>query len=112
VHETEGRVIPNGGRDIGFTMGSAGKDADPFEKTARRHDVPLETSPVPGGIFGDGFARCGACARSSSIVRCPGKTTGPGIRAPGLPSEIIDDGPEAPGCEVIPQDTRPRGGDA
>jgi len=39
VHETEGRVIPNGGRDIGFTMGSAGKDADPFEKTARHHSV-------------------------------------------------------------------------
>jgi len=103
VHETESQLILNGSCDIGFSMELARKDADLFAGIAHRHGVPLEISPVLAGIFEDGVARYGAYAQSPAIVRRLEEATGLSIRAPGFPPEIVDDEPEVPGHEAIPQ---------
>lgn len=102
VHETESQMILNGCRDINFTMDLVKKDIGLFDDIAKAHDVPLEISPLMVAIFDDGIARYGARAQSDDIIRRLEDATGLDIRAPGFPSEMIDDEPEAPGYEVVP----------
>ena len=102
VHETESQVILNGSRDINFTMDLVIKDISLFQELAERADVPLEISPKMIEIFKDGAARYGPREWSPNIIRRLEEATGLDIRAPGFPSEILDDEPEEPGYEVVP----------
>ena len=102
VHETESQVILNGSRDINFTMDLVIKDISLFQELADRADVPLEISPKMIEIFKDGAARYGPREWSPNIIKRLEEATGLDIRAPGFPSEILDDEPEEPGYEVVP----------
>jgi len=102
VHETESQVILNGSRDINFTMDLVIKDISLFQELADRANVPLEISPKMIEIFKDGAARYGPREWSPNIIKRLEEATGLDIRAPGFPSEILDDEPEEPGYEVVP----------
>ena len=106
VHETESQVILNGSRDINFTMDLVVKDISLFQEVADRAKVPLEVSPVLKRIFIDGESRYGPRELSPNIIKRLEEATGLDIRAPGFPSEMVDDEPEAPGYEVIPTGSR------
>lgn len=103
VHETESQVILNGSRDINFTMDLVLKDIGLFQTIAERAGVPLEISPLMIEIFKDGQKRYGARAQSDDIIRRLEEATGLDITAPGFPAEMLDDEPEEPGYEVVPQ---------
>ncbi len=102
VHETESQVILNGSRDINFTMDLVVKDMNLFLGVSRRAGVALEVAPVLLDIFEDGMARYGAREWSPNIIRRLEEACGVEILAPGFPSQMTDDEPEAPGHEVIP----------
>ena len=102
VHETEGQVILNGSRDISFTMDLVVKDIGLFDEVARRHDVPLEVSPLLRQIFEDGQERFGPREWSPNIIRRLEEPTSLDVRAPGFPAAILDDEPEELGYEVVP----------
>lgn len=103
VHETEGQVILNGSRDINFTMDLVSKDIGLFQAIADRHNVPIELNPVMIDIFKDGEKRYGPREWSPNIVKRLEDACGEELLAPGFPAEIVDDEPEEPGYEVIPQ---------
>ncbi len=103
VHETESQVILNGSRDISFTMDLVKKDIGLFQEVADRAGVPLEMNPVMIKIFEDGIARYGDRELSPNIIRRLEDATGVDVRAPGFPTEMLDDEPEEAGYEVIPQ---------
>jgi 3-hydroxyisobutyrate dehydrogenase len=103
VHETESQVILNGSRDISFTMDLVKKDAGLFYEVAKRNNVPLEVAPMLVDIFDDGIARFGERELSPNIIKRLEEATGLDILAPGFPPEMLDDEPEEPGYEVIPQ---------
>ncbi len=100
VHETEGQVILNGSRDVGFTMALVEKDIGLFQKLADDAGVSLDISPLLISIFRDGAARYGGEEWSTNIVRRLEDQTGADIRAPGFPAELIDTEPSKPGGEV------------
>lgn len=102
VHETESQVILNGSRDISFTMDLVSKDIGLFQAVADRAGVPLELNPVMIDIFKDGERRYGPREFSPNIIRRLEDATGLDITAPGFPAEIVDDEPEEPGYEVVP----------
>lgn len=102
-HVTESQVILNGSRDISFTMDLVKKDVGLFQQVADRAEVPLEVSPLMVKIFEDGIARYGERELSPNIIKRLEEATGLDIRAPGFPPEMLDDEPEEPGYEVIPQ---------
>ncbi len=103
VHETESQVILNGSRDISFTMDLVKKDIGLFQDVADRAGVPLEMNPLMIKIFDDGIDRYGPRELSPNIIRRLEDATGLDIRAPGFPAEMVDDEPEEPGYEVMPQ---------
>ena len=103
VHETESQVILNGSRDIAFTMDLVSKDIGIFQAIAERAGVPLEISPKLIEIFQDGEARYGPREWSPNIVKRLEEACGIDILAPGFPAEMVDDEPEEPGYEVVPQ---------
>ena len=103
VHETEGQVILNGSRDINFTMDLVVKDVGLFDALARKLDVPLELSPLLVKVFEDGRERYGDREFSPNVIRRLEEATGLDVRAPGFPAEIVDNEPEAPGYEVVPE---------
>jgi len=103
VHETEGQVILNGSRDINFTMDLVVKDVSLFDALARKLDVPLELSPLLVKVFEDGRERYGDREFSPNVIRRLEEATGLDVRAPGFPAEIVDNEPEAPGYEVVPE---------
>lgn len=102
VHETESQLILNGSRDVSFTMDLVKKDIGLFHKIAEAANVPLEISPLLVSIFEDGISRYGERELSPNIIRRLEDATGLQIRAPGFPSELVDDEPEEPGYEVFP----------
>ncbi|MEY8828991.1 NAD(P)-dependent oxidoreductase [Sedimentitalea sp. XS_ASV28] len=101
VHETESQVILNGSRDISFTMDLVAKDIGLFQQVADRAGVPLDINPRLIEIFADGIGRFGPRELSPNIIRRLEEVTGLDIRAPGFPSEMVDDEPEEPGAEVV-----------
>jgi 3-hydroxyisobutyrate dehydrogenase len=101
VHETESQVILNGSYNINFTMDLVIKDMGLFDGLAKRHDVPLELSPLVLDIFKDGQARYGDRAWSSMIVKRLEEACATELRAPGFPEEILDDEAEGPGYEIV-----------
>ena len=102
VHETEGRVILNGSRNINFTMDLVVKDMSLFVDIAERGGLDLELAPLLLDILRDGEKRYGPREWSANIVRRLEEKFGMDFRAPGFPAELVDDEPEAEGCEVIP----------
>ena len=101
VHETETQVILNGSRDISFTMDLVCKDIGLFNEVAERGNIKLELAPMMEQIFKDGQARFGSRELSPNIIKRLEQAAGIEILAPGFPSEMLDDEPEAPGYEVI-----------
>lgn len=102
VHETESQVILNGSRDISFTMDLVLKDIGLFQEVADRSGVPLEINPLLIEIFKDGIARYGSRELSPNIIKRLEDATGLDVRAPGFPAEMVDNEPEEPGAEVLP----------
>ena len=102
VHETESQVILNGSYNINFTMDLVVKDMSLFQQLADLHEIPLEVSPLVLDIFRRGEQLYGSRAWSSGIVRILEDACGAELRAPGFPSELVDDEPEEPGYEVTP----------
>lgn len=102
VHETESQVILNGSRDINFTMDLVNKDIGLFQSIAEAHDVPLDLSPALCALFQDAEARYGPREFSPNVIRRLEDATGLDIRAPGFPADMVDDEPEEPGYEVVP----------
>jgi len=103
VHETESQVILNGSRDINFTMDLVLKDIGLFQSIADRFDVPLELNPELIRIFRDGAERFGTREWSPNIIRRLEEATGLSVLGRGFPAEIVDDGPEEGGFEVVPR---------
>jgi len=93
----------NGSRDINFTMDLVIKDMSLFSAVAERANVPLEVAPVLLDIFKDGQERYGPREWSPNIIKRLEEATGLDIRAAGFPAEMLDDEPEEPGYEVVPQ---------
>ncbi|MEL7114257.1 MAG: NAD(P)-dependent oxidoreductase [Pseudomonadota bacterium] len=102
VHETESQVILNGSRDINFTMDLVLKDIGLFDQIARDKGVPLTLSPTLVTMFEEAIAAYGPRELSPNIIKRYEAPTGLDIRAPGFPSEMVDDEPEEPGYEVRP----------
>ena len=102
VHETESQVILNGSRDINFTMDLVKKDIGLFQEVADRAGVELEMNPLMIQIFDDGIERYGPREWSPNIIKRLEERTGLDITAPGFPADIVDDEPEEPGYEVVP----------
>ncbi len=100
VHETESQLILSGSRDVNFTLDLVQKDVGLFQKLADDHDVPLELSPLMIAMLTDGQARYGARAQSDRMIERLEEATGMSITAPGFPTELVDDEPEARGYEV------------
>ena len=101
VHETEGQVILNGGRDISFTMDLVLKDIGLFQDIADAAGVPLEMNPMMIDIFNDAAARYGDREWSPNVIRRLEDAAGVSVTAPGFPDELFDDEPEEPGAEIV-----------
>lgn len=101
VHETEGQVILNGGRDISFTMDLVLKDIGLFQNIAEEAGVPLEMNPLMIDIFRDAAERYGDREWSPNVIRRLEDATGVSVTAPGFPAELVDDEPEDRGAEVV-----------
>ncbi|MBW4708478.1 NAD(P)-dependent oxidoreductase [Roseobacter sp. YSTF-M11] len=102
VHETESQLILSGSRDVNFTMDLVQKDIGLFQKLADTFDVPLEISPLMIEMMSDGQRRYGARAQSDRMIERLEEATGLSLLAPGFPRELVDDEPEEPGYEVVP----------
>ncbi|MDN5894688.1 MAG: NAD-binding protein, partial [Nocardioides sp.] len=100
VHETEGQVILNGSRDIGFTLDLVAKDLGLFQAVADRAGVPLTLSPLLGGLVADAMAHYGPREWSPNIIRGLEEATGIDIHAPGFPAQLVDLELPATGAEV------------
>ena len=103
VHETESQVILNGSRDINFTMDLVLKDIGLFDEVAKKAGLNLELSPLLVRLFKEAIEEYGARELSPNIIRRFEEPAGLKITAPGFPADILDDEPEEPGYEVIPQ---------
>jgi 3-hydroxyisobutyrate dehydrogenase len=103
VHETEGQVILNGGRDISFTMDLVLKDIGLFQSIADDVGVPLEMNPLMIEIFEDAAQRYGEREWSPNVIRRLEDATEVSVTAPGFPAELVDDEPEERGAEVVVQ---------
>ena len=101
VHETEGQLILNGSYNINFTMDHEVKDLTLFDDLGKKHDVPLELSPLCVEIMRDGLKRYGPRAWSSMVVKRLEDACGEDLRAPGFPQYLVDREPEATGAEVV-----------
>ena len=101
VHETEGQVILNGSRDIGFTLDLVAKDLGLFQSVADRAGVPLALSPLLQGLVADAMGRYGPREWSPNLIRGLEDATGLDVRAPGFPAQLVDLEPPSPGAELI-----------
>ena len=96
-----GQLILNGSYAIDFTMGLELKDLTLFDNLGRKHDVPMEVSPLAVDIIRDGLNRYGPRAWSSMVVKRLEDDCDTDLRAPGFPEFLVDDEPEGEGAEVI-----------
>ena len=101
VHETEGQLILNGSYNINFTMDHEVKDVTLFDELGETLGVPLEMSPLVVQIMQDGLDKYGARAWSSMVVKRLEDACETDLRAPGFPSELVDDEEPQLGAEVI-----------
>ncbi len=103
VHETEGQVILNGGRDISFTMDLVLKDIGLFQAIADNVGVPLEMNPLMIDIFEDAAERYGEREWSPNVIRRLEDASDVSVTASGFPADLVDDEPEERGAEVVVQ---------
>ncbi len=101
VHETEGQVILNGSRDIGFTLDLVAKDLGLFQSVADRAEVPLKLSPLLRDLVAEALDRYGPREWSPNLIRGLEDITGLDVRAPGFPAQLVDLEPPATGAEVV-----------
>ncbi len=106
VHETEGQLILNGSYAVDFTMDLELKDLTLFDNLGKKHDVPLELSPLAVSIVRDGIERYGPRASSSMVVKRIEDDCGIALRADGFPEILVDEEPEGCGHEVIVDNRR------
>ena len=102
VHETESQVILNGSRDINFTMDLVSKDIGLFDDIAQEAGVPVELSPLIVRLFKEARAQYGDREFSPNIIRRYEEPLGLKVLGTGFPDEMVDDEPEEPGYEVVP----------
>ncbi len=100
VHETEGRLILNGSYNVNFTMDHEVKDLTLFDELGKKHDVPLELSPLCVAIMRDALKRYGPRAWSSMVVKRLEDDCGEDLRAEGFPEVLTDTEDEVEGAEV------------
>lgn len=100
VHETEGQVILNGSRDVGFTMQLVRKDIGLFQKLAEESGIPLDLSPMMNAVFDEAQQTYGADEWSTNIVRRYEDAAGLTVAADGFPAELADEEPRVRGSEV------------
>ena len=62
--------------------------------------MPLALSPILVDMFREEVDRQSSDANSPAIVERYERPTGLDVRAPGFPSEIVDDEPEEEGYEI------------
>jgi 3-hydroxyisobutyrate dehydrogenase len=93
----------NGSYNINFTMDHEVKDLALFDDLAKKHEVPLELSPLCVDIMRDGLKRYGPRVWSSMVVKRLEDACGEDLRAPGFPEYLTDNEPEVKGAEVIPR---------
>ena len=91
VHETEGQVILNGSYDINFTLDLVQKDMGLFLDVAGRAGLELDLAPVTLAVFDDAAQRYGSRALSPRVVQRLEEAVGTEFRAPGFPTEMVDD---------------------
>ena len=103
VHETEGQLILNGSYNINFTMDHEVKDLTLFDELGKKHEVPLELSPLCVDIMRDGLKRYGPRVWSSMVVKRLEEACVEDLRAPGFPAYLTDEEPEMAGAEVTPR---------
>ena len=106
VHETEGQLILNGSYAVDFTMDLELKDLTLFDNLGKKHDVPLELSPLAVSIVRDGIERYGSRAWSSMVVKRIEDDCGIALRADGFPEILVDEESEGCGHEVIVDNRR------
>ena len=106
VHETEGQLILNGSYAVDFTMDLELKDLTLFDNLGKKHDVPLELSPLAVSIVRDGIERYGSRAWSSMVVKRIEDDCGIDLRADGFPEILVDEESEGCGHEVIVDNRR------
>jgi 3-hydroxyisobutyrate dehydrogenase len=102
VHETESQVILNGSRDINFTMDLVSKDIGLFDDLAQAHGVPVEMSPLIVRLFNEARATFGDREFSPNIIRRYEEPLGLKVLGTGFPDQMVDDEPEEPGYELVP----------
>ena len=106
-HETESQIILNGSRDINFTMDLVVKDVSIFDELSKKHNIPLELSPLIRSIFEDGVKKYGPRELSPNIIKRLEDVVGSQVLAPGFPADLIDTEPEVPGYEVVINNREP-----
>ena len=102
VHETESQVILNGSRDINFTMDLVSKDIGLFDRIAHQAGVPVEMSPLIVRLFKEAEQQYGSREHSPNIIRRYEEPLGIKVLGTGFPAQMVDDEPEEPGYEVVP----------
>ena len=100
VHETESKVILNGSYDVGFTMDLVCKDLGLFDKLVEKYNIPANISKLINKIFAEGRMQYGNRSLSTSIVKRLEELCNENLRAPGFPSELIDEEPKKKGIEI------------
>ena len=100
VHETESKVILNGSYDVGFTMDLVCKDLGLFDKLVDKYNIPANISKLMNKIFTEGKIQYGERSLSTSIVKRLEEICNENLRAPGFPSQLIDDKPKKKGIEI------------
>jgi 3-hydroxyisobutyrate dehydrogenase len=103
VHETEGQVILNGSRDVGFTIQLVRKDIGLFQKLAEERSIPLDLSPLLNTVFDAAQETYGPDEWSTNIIRRYEDASGLSVQADGFPAELTDNEPRVRGAEVPPR---------
>jgi len=100
VHETESQVILNGSYDVGFTMDLVCKDVGLFDKLTDKYNIPADISKLMNKIFNEGRVKYGNKSLSTSIVKRLEEACNENLRAPGFPSQLIDEEPKKKEIEI------------
>jgi 3-hydroxyisobutyrate dehydrogenase len=100
THETEGQLILNGSYNVNFTMDHEVKDLTLFDDLGKKHNIPLELSPLCVAIMRDALHRYGARAWSSMVVKRLEDACGVDLRAAGFPADLTDTEGEVKGAEI------------
>ncbi|HSH43957.1 MAG TPA: NAD(P)-dependent oxidoreductase [Arenicellales bacterium] len=88
VHETEGALILNGSRDIGFDIDLALKDLDFAQQFGREFGVPLDLAAMTQQTYVAAKAAYGGDAQSPMIVKLLEDLLDTELRAPGFPDRL------------------------